>query len=156
MCQSREPKSRQRREFIEVLGKSVLLLPVLVACGSNLDSQGGKSTGTIEVGKKPAQLAVGSLSIVPNEPLAIGRDTQGIYAMTLICPHADCDMSTAGTVDGNGVFCNCHGSRFDPNGAVQRGPASQALAHYAVSVDQAGSLVIDAGQVVDASQRLAV
>ena len=101
-------------------------------------------------------LAVDSLDVVGTEPVCIGRDAAGVYAMTLTCTHAGCDIGQHGTVSPQGLVCGCHGSEFDANGNVVRGPATQPLDHFAVTVDATGNLTIHGDQIVDASQRLAV
>jgi len=101
-----------------------------------------------------ASVPVGTLQAVGGEAVCIGRDANGVYAMTLTCTHAGCDMGQAGTVSPQGLVCGCHGSEFDANGNVTRGPASQALDHFAVSVDGQGNLTIDGNTVVGASERL--
>jgi Rieske Fe-S protein len=88
--------------------------------------------------------------------VCIGRDAQGVYAMTLTCTHEGCDMGTEGSVSASGVVCDCHGSRFDVDGAVTQGPATSALQHFAVTVDAAGALTIDGATTVASSVRLTV
>jgi len=118
-------------------------------CGPNAVQP--PAIGNVLAGNASA-LLVGSLRAVGTEPLAIGRDAGGVYAVTLVCTHAGC---LAG-VDAEEIICPCHGSRFDANGAVLRGPASAALDHFAVSADPSGNLTIETGTVVDASTRLKV
>ena len=88
--------------------------------------------------------------------MCIGRDSGGVYAMTLTCTHAGCDIGQTGSVGPQGLFCGCHGSEFDANGSVVRGPASRPLDHFAVTADSAGNLTIHGGQTVSAGTRLAV
>jgi hypothetical protein len=45
---------------------------------------------------------------------------------------------------------------FDVDGNVTRGPANEALAHFAVTADASGNLTVHTGQTVAASTRLAV
>ena len=47
---------------------------------------------------------------------AIGRDSAGIHAFSLVCTHAGCDMSVDGPVSAGSVQCFCHGSVFDGQG----------------------------------------
>lgn len=102
-----------------------------------------------------SDLTVGSLKVI-GDATSIGRDGEGIYAMSLICTHAGCDISQAGSVSGQGVYCSCHGSSFDAQGKVLGGPAAQPLPHFGVSVDSAGNLTVHVGQVVSATERLSV
>jgi Rieske Fe-S protein len=88
--------------------------------------------------------------------LCIGRDAGGVYAMTLTCTHAGCDIGETGTVSPQGLFCGCHGSEFDANGNVVRGPASLPLDHFAVTNDASGNLTINSDLVVSATDRLTV
>ncbi|MEO0645480.1 MAG: Rieske 2Fe-2S domain-containing protein [Cyanobacteria bacterium J06650_10] len=54
------------------------------------------------------------------------------YAISALCPHLGC------TVDWNAAeqkfICPCHGSQFDSDGEVARGPASQGLSLVTVVV----------------------
>jgi len=111
--------------------------------------------GDVQAGNV-TDLAVGSLDVVGSDPVCIGRDAGGFYAMTLTCTHAGCDIGQRGTVSAQGLVCGCHGSEFDANGNVTRGPATQPLDHFAVTVDATGNLIIHGDQIVDASQRLTV
>src|SRR5438132_13117764 len=120
--------------------REVLRALVVVAAGTCI--AGGPPFGKVDAGNASA-LAVGSVKVVPGASVAIARDAQGVYAMTLICPHAGCDMSQDGVVTSTIIECDCHGSRFDPNGAVILGPASSPLQHYQVTADASGNLTID-------------
>ena len=141
-----------RRVFLRVVGGSAGL-GVASLCGLSCSSTG--PSGKVDAGNV-SDVAVGTISAVTGMSVAIARDEGGLYAMTLICPHEDCDMEYDGTIAETGITCTCHGSEFDVNGAVTRGPASTALEHYAVTVDSAGAITINADQVVDAATRTAV
>jgi len=134
-----------RRDFIRTL---------VVVVGASTCIACGPPFGVVSAGNASA-LAVGDVKAVPGSPVAIARDAQGIYAMTLICTHESCDMSQNGSVTSSGIACDCHGSRFDPNGAVVLGPAQSPLQHYQVTADASGNLTIDGNIPVAASTRLA-
>jgi Rieske Fe-S protein len=126
-------------------------LCVELGCGG-----GGSSTPlppTVAAGP-PSGVASNSLRPVSGVAVAIGRDSSGIYALSLICTHAQCDISTNGSVSASAIDCFCHGSRFDGNGAVRQGPANSPLPHFRVDLDGAGILQIHTDQVVSASTRL--
>jgi Rieske Fe-S protein len=120
----------------------------------------GAATGPATFGDVPAgnaaSLSVGDLRVIPNASACIARDSQGVYAMTLTCTHQGCDMSFDGQVLPSGIFCGCHGSKFDANGNVVRGPANAPLEHFAVSADAQGNLTVHGGTTVSPSTRLAV
>jgi Rieske Fe-S protein len=141
-----------RRRFLHLVAQSGAVAGVLalgVGCGS------GGATGKVS-GGNISDLAEGVVKVVPGESLALGRDAKGVWAMTLICTHAGCDMSSQGSVSASAVVCSCHNSKFDANGAVTQGPAGSPLEHYAVAIDSAGAITIDASTVVDAATRTPV
>jgi cytochrome b6-f complex iron-sulfur subunit len=99
---------------------------------------------------------VGALQQVGSEPVFIGRDSAGLYAVTATCTHAGCELNAQGSGTSAAFFCPCHGSAFDRNGGVTRGPAQSPLAHFAVEIDAAGNVTIHGGTQVDAAARVAV
>jgi Rieske Fe-S protein len=139
----------ERRVFLQMAGGCV----AASACSSGVASP--TDVGDVAAGNESA-LSVDSLSAIPGAPACIGRDAKGIYAMTLTCTHAGCDIGQTGTVSAQGLHCGCHGSAFDANGNVVNGPANAPLAHFAVSADASGALTIHTGMEVDPSTRLAV
>ena len=52
--------------------------------------------------------------------MASGND---FYALSLVCSHLGCTV----IVTERGLSCPCHGSEFDRQGAVLKGPASRSL-----------------------------
>ena len=98
-------------------------------------------------------LANPSLEPVGSMPVCIGRDSRGIYAMTLTCTHMGCNIGS-GRVSPSGLTCPCHGSMFDANGNVVAGPAPAPLQHFAVSADASDVLTIHTAQNVTADTRL--
>ena len=100
--------------------------------------------------------AVGSLQLVHGTTAFIGRDTNGLYAMSAVCTHAGCLLGVAGAASAPAVACGCHGSQFDANGAVTHGPAARPLVHYQVDVASDGSITIQGGMQVDAATRTVV
>jgi len=139
-----------RRELLRtlvVVGASTCMAGIAGGCGP--------AFGIVNAGNA-SDLAIGDVKAVPGAPVAIARDAQGVYAMTLICTHESCDMSQNGSVTSSGIQCDCHGSRFDRNGNVVLGPAQSPLQHYQVTADAAGNLTIDGNEPVAAATRLAV
>jgi Rieske Fe-S protein len=137
-----------RRRFLEMVGGAA----ALAVGGCSAASPG--AFGDVAAGTASA-LPVGTVRPVSGEPVCVARDAKGVYAMTLTCTHQGCDLSQ-GSVSAEGIRCPCHGSTFDANGDVTRGPATSPLAHFAVSIDPGGNLTIHGGTEVEASTRLAV
>ncbi len=111
----------------------------------------------IPAGNK-ANVTPDTLTAVPGVAVAIGRDSGGIYALTLVCTHQGCDIaaSPGGQVSFSGIHCGCHGSQFNNQGAVLLAPATRNLDHLAVTADSSGALTIHGQQIVAATDRLVV
>jgi Rieske Fe-S protein len=105
-----------------------------------------------------SDLTVGTLKAVSAAPAAIGRDSGGIYAMTLVCTHEGCDLRTSqgGSVTPTRIHCGCHGSEYNGQGAVLLPPSTRPLDHLDVTVDPSGALTIHGDTVVPANARLIV
>lgn len=147
-----EAISLPRRELLRSGAAGALMLTVLPAgCGGEGVSP---PTGPVAAGNVSGT-AVDMLAIVAGENVVLGRDAGGLYAMSAACTHAGCLISTLGSA-AQGLDCACHGSRFDRNGAVTRGPASSPLQHYRVDVASDGGITIQGGFPVAADVRTAV
>lgn len=146
--------SCERRKFLKVLGVSIAGVG-LTACGS--DSEGSSEAAGPVAGGTVAELAVGTLRFAPgSSKIVVGRDDQGIYAMSSICTHSQCDMSKDGKLSNAGLICDCHGSEFDKVGNVITGPANRALPHYKVVINTDQTITVMAGETVGAADRTAV
>jgi Rieske Fe-S protein len=116
----------------------------------------------------PAQFAEMGLHLATGTKVLIGRDAEGLYALTSVCTHKLCDMdgmmndgSALGTVakDRSGITCNCHGSKFDALGKNVGGPGGSPatldpLKPYALALGCDGQLYADTTMVVPDTQRL--
>jgi len=82
--------------------------------------------------------------------IIVAQDVDGLYAYTAICTHAGCVVDAPAS---NGrTLCPCHGSQFDGNGAVLRGPAASPLRHFAVALCD-GGVYVDTTTTVSATAR---
>ncbi len=78
-----------------------------------------------------AEVPVGSGVIVGD--IVVTQPTAGAFAgMSSVCPHAGCNVNKI--VDGT-IICPCHGSRFNLDGSVAKGPATEPLEARVVVVD---------------------
>lgn len=141
-----------RRRWLAAAAKSaglVVLGTATLGCGNET---GSPPTGPVSGGNISA-LPVGTLRVLSN--VAVARDAGGVYGMSAVCTHAGCLMGASGTIAA-GLSCPCHGSQFDGDGAVTRGPAGFALQHYAVTIASDGAITVDGSQPVAAGTRTPV
>ena len=141
-------------------------------CGSGGASSNGYNNdycqsdkGVFNVGK-PASYPTPGLYKTSNvnSNVLIGRDANGLYAMSSLCTHSCCDLNSFQqgfpygslmTYNGQKVIqCNCHGSMFAYDGTVVAGPAFQALQHYHLDLGCDGVLYADTSKPVASTQRL--
>lgn len=87
----------------------------------------------------PETLVAGQAFIPAGRSVAIFRDADGVYAVSLICTHLGCIVKHLG----NEFECPCHGSRFAGDGAVTKGPAPEPLAWLKVTGAGAGAFLVD-------------
>lgn len=128
----------------------VLSAGALAACGSGEDkpAAGGESSKPAESSEaapaeggaiaKTADVPVGSGVIV--DGVVITQPVAGEFkAFSAVCTHKGCDMNKVadGTID-----CPCHGSKFNLDGTVAKGPATEPLEPKAVAV-QGESIVLE-------------
>ena len=112
----------------------------LAACGTATDKQTPTQSAPAagQVLATAADIPVGSGKIVGDTVLT--QPTAGVFnGFVARCTHAGCALSG---VDGALIVCPCHGSRFELDGAVARGPATQPLVPVPVSL-QGTSIVAD-------------
>jgi Rieske Fe-S protein len=65
----------------------------------------------------------------------------GFVAVSPICMHLGCTVN----IEGPRLVCPCHGSMYDRQGAVLRGPTERPLRTYPTQVTEEGELVIRVG-----------
>jgi nitrite reductase/ring-hydroxylating ferredoxin subunit len=141
-----------RRRFLCVLAGSTLA--GVAGCGP-AQGVGPEPIGDVSAGNV-SDLPVGTLRAVGTVPVAIGRDAGGVYALTLTCSHSGCNMAVDGSVSMAEIDCSCHGSRFDANGNVAKGPAPDPLQHFAVEIDPMGMMMIHGAEYVSPQVRTPV
>ena len=159
-----------RRHFCVLTGAGV----VGVACGNGSSGDGGVDQGMpMDLSKAPPDLVNpecpinGKLYAGQTSKFAVGtatwfscsrtfvlRDAAGLYAMTSICTHEQCDVMFAPAT--HDFQCPCHLSTFDFNGAVTMSPATAPLVHYLVTVDADGNVIVDLQTTVPAATRVPV
>lgn len=70
-----------------------------------------------------ADVPVEGALVFSQERVALMREGDTVYALDLVCTHLGCTVM----VTSSGLSCPCHGSRFDRQGRVLKGPADRTL-----------------------------
>jgi cytochrome b6-f complex iron-sulfur subunit len=85
-----------------------------------------------------ADYAVGSRTVAAQIPALLMRNADGFVAFSLVCTHLGCTVDS----ESDGFACPCHGSRYDREGQVVRGPARRRLQRLRAETDKNGHLII--------------
>jgi cytochrome b6-f complex iron-sulfur subunit len=141
--------SISRRRFLGWMSVGALAssLPVVIAACSSSDSSLSVSSspqGFQEVGNL-SELNKGSILVnqgLSKGPVLIARDPANLNALIAVnptCTHAGCTVNWQASQ--KAFVCPCHGSKFNPNGEVMRGPAAKRLATYEAKIEGTQVLV---------------
>ena len=121
--------SQSRRQFIT---KLVLLLASGGLLFRYLTPRSSRKRQVL-VSCASVDVPVNGALVFRDERLALLRDDSGLYALSLVCTHLGCTV----TVSSQELACPCHGSTFDRQGRVLKGPADRALRRLVVE-EQSG------------------
>ncbi|HEY8678531.1 MAG TPA: Rieske 2Fe-2S domain-containing protein [Candidatus Dormibacteraeota bacterium] len=128
----------------------------------------------------PSAYSVGSTTVLTDKRVVINRDSDGFYAISLICTHLGCtpryfpdvtsDLVAQGTQISKdpdtgheatksdpvvpGFKCPCHGSRYFRDAVNFFGPAPRPMDRVHIEVARDGRLFIDRSVIVDRNFRL--
>lgn len=86
---------------------------------------------------KKTDLPPGGALVYHRSRVAVIRREEEIYALSLVCTHLGCTVN----VTPSSLVCPCHGSVFDRDGKVLKGPAETPLPRLEVQ-EQGDSLVV--------------
>ncbi|MEI6208945.1 MAG: Rieske (2Fe-2S) protein [Desulfuromonadales bacterium] len=128
-----ETVPQSRRSFIATLA-------LLVASGSLMVRYLTPRTSgnrQVLVSASITDIPINGALIFRNERLALMRDDKGFYALSLICTHLGCTV----IVSEDALSCPCHGSVFDRQGKILKGPADRSLVRLEL-VEQNGTLQV--------------
>ena len=98
----------------------------------------------------PSQFPPQTATFLEDHRLFVFNSADGFYAISSVCTHLGCNVKRSS----QGFECPCHGSRFDANGQVVRGPASSPLSWFALSLSPRGDLIVDLERRVGPDFRL--
>ena len=114
---------QSRRKFI---GALILSLTGLFSLGKYLSPRVPLKKVVLSVPK--AELPVNGALVYKEARVALMREGEAVYALSLVCTHLGCTVNVTPTE----LICPCHGSSFDRQGVVLKGPADRQLPRYQV------------------------
>ncbi len=128
-----------RRDFLKLASRAVLTAAGLLGLGGVfrfLDTQTEPSPQTdFDLGLS-AKYPLGSRTVLPDVPALLIHSEAGFSALSLVCTHLGCTVESRA----DGFACPCHGSRFDLQGGVTRGPAAKPLNPLRTGITSDGNL----------------
>jgi nitrite reductase/ring-hydroxylating ferredoxin subunit len=150
-----------RRTVLGGLGAG-LAVPVIAACGGGGGGGGGAAAGNGggdgnggggegagngggdgggdgggggggQVLASTGEIPVGNGKIFKSQSVVVTQPTKGNFVgLDTTCTHQGCAV---GTINGGTITCPCHGSQYDLQGQVTRGPAPAPLEPVQIEVD---------------------
>lgn len=93
-----------------------------------------------------------AFTLVPEKNLFIYRTREGFRALSALCPHLGCVITSTES----GFRCPCHGSTFDRHGTVLGGPAPTSLSWLLVGMAPDGQITVDTSERISGDQLLRV
>lgn len=128
----------KRREFIECVACGMFGLAFLPGCASRPTYRSYLIEGRVVLSVAEFDDAARGERILVVEaeemrdPILLIRVERAVYrALSSVCTHQGCHVRPAGGF----LQCPCHGSTYDLEGEVVRGPAPAPLYEYPVTFD---------------------
>lgn len=114
------------------------LVPSLAGCASLLATEVEAPGGVVALRRDDHPTlrdrhGVLRLALMPKRtPYFVINTDAGLVALSATCSHQGCALQSEGQL----LVCPCHGSAFDHGGRVVRGPATEPLSSYEVTVQE--------------------
>lgn len=143
----------KRRRFLSWFSVSTVLT-LLSACSdapvdstaTSPEAAAPRSDGFVEAGTLQELESNGSISVGANGQNIIvvqnADDPNQLYAVDSVCTHQGCNVNWDD--QSQSLICPCHGSKFDAQGQVLAGPATEPIKSYTVKVE-AGTVLVNLG-----------
>lgn len=152
-----DPASEEtRRRFLFATGTMTVVVGVLGFLGSTVrylfPNVLYEPPSRFPVGP-PDEFPPDTATFLPDHRLFLFNGPAGFYTISSVCTHLGCNVRH---VAGNGFACPCHGSLFDANGRVTRGPAPRPLPWFGLSLSPRRELIVDKRRIVAPDYRFKV
>ncbi|MBP6208202.1 MAG: ubiquinol-cytochrome c reductase iron-sulfur subunit [Anaerolineales bacterium] len=134
-------KKLSRRDFLRLASNSLLGLSGALGLGGlfrflSFDMDPAPPS---EYDLGPAtDFPTGSRTLLMHIPAVLIHNDEGWLAMSLVCTHLGCTVEAKD----KGFECPCHGSKYDAQGYVSRGPSTKSLRRLRVEVNEAGNVML--------------
>jgi Rieske Fe-S protein len=151
--------NKGRRDFIQIagaIGGLIIFTAVLGALGSvsipkgNSNNSGNGITTTTQTSTLPFGAIANQKDLQVGVPVYFDYPSSGyasmllkqsdgsLTALSMLCTHVCCQCQYVNS--SSEIACPCHGSLFDLNGNVLRGPAATKLPSIQLSIDSNGNI----------------
>jgi Rieske Fe-S protein len=131
---------------VAVAGISALLVFLRIPIPASL-----RERTVIRLGD-PDRFPFNVFTFVPEKNIFVYRGREGFRALSALCPHLGCVVTSSG----RGFRCPCHGSTFDARGAVLNGPAPRPLSWLKVGLAPDGQITVDTSGRVSGDEILRI
>jgi cytochrome b6-f complex iron-sulfur subunit len=132
-----------RRHFVAAATAAVACACCLYDEATAAETAAAAPSGPVDVGTKadyPKDGAMNDKYAKPKEyRILVVRNEGKIYAINSTCTHKNCAVKPKDET----IACPCHGSKFSLRGTSTKGPAKGSLSRYAISVNDAGRIMVD-------------
>lgn len=128
-----EAIDRQRRRFI----KTIILATAAAAAFWRFLVPTRKPAAKPLLEVKKSEIPPSGALVYKRSRVVVIRNGEDFYAMSLVCTHLGCTVN----VTPDTLVCPCHGSVFDRQGQVVKGPSDRPLERYRVE-DRGETLVV--------------
>lgn len=129
-----EKVSRSRRRFIKAV---VFVIASVSLVWKFLIPRVSRKKPLLRVAK--AEIPPGGALVFRKSRVAIIREGDDIYALSIVCTHLGCSVN----ITPRELICPCHGSIFGRRGEVFKGPADRPLKQLAV--EERGEFIVVLG-----------
>jgi Rieske Fe-S protein len=124
-----------RRQFL--IASTVFAAGCSTQNGTNYPSGSGERI--VNVGPAGLYSMDGVYTKYRNQGFFLVRRGTTFFAISAICTHRKCKLERE---QDDTFYCPCHGSIFDADGKVTKGPARRNLPAFGLSTDEKGDLVV--------------